>query len=176
MHFYSMSEDHQHEPVTERSIMPPVSTNGVIYFYDRKDPYFEFTNFAVFIIRLDDQWWQSTEHYFHAQKFLPYDTPTAREIQQAKTPRAALEKARRSKAFIRNNWHSIKVGVMYKAVMAKFSQHYELAQLLLATGTARLVERTDIDDFWGDGPDGQGRNQLGRTLMRVRDELSRAEA
>ena len=147
MHFYSMSEDHQHGHVSVSGVIPPVSTSGVIYFYDRKDPYFEFTNFAVFIIRLDDQWWQSTEHYFQAQKFLPYDTPTAQAIQQAKTPKDALQKARQCKAFIRSNWHSIKVGVMYKAVMAKFSQHYELAQLLLATGTARLVERTDIDDF-----------------------------
>jgi N-glycosidase YbiA len=40
--------------------------------------------------------------------------------------------------------------------------------LLLGTGEAKLIEHTENDDFWGDGDDGSGRNELGRVLMAVR--------
>jgi ribA/ribD-fused uncharacterized protein len=64
---------------------------------------------------------------------------------------------------------------MREAVEAKFRQHAELGELLLATGDAKLVEHTENDDYWGDGGDGAGRNELGRILMAVRDAL-RGEA
>jgi N-glycosidase YbiA len=46
---------------------------------------------------------------------------------------------------------------------------------LLATGDADLIEHTENDDFWGDGGDGKGRNELGRILMAVREVLREAE-
>jgi N-glycosidase YbiA len=52
-------------------------------------------------------------------------------------------------------------------------QHEELRALLLGTGGAQLIEHTENDDFWGDGGDGSGRNELGRILMAVRDALRR---
>jgi len=60
---------------------------------------------------------------------------------------------------------------MYEACLAKFSQHQDLKQLLLDTGEAEIVEHTKNDNYWGDGGDGTGRNQLGKTLMRVREAL-----
>ncbi|HEY6175907.1 MAG TPA: NADAR domain-containing protein [Kofleriaceae bacterium] len=36
---------------------------------------------------------------------------------------------------------------------------------------ATLIEHTENDDFWGDGGDGSGRNELGRILMAVRQRL-----
>lgn len=32
-------------------------------------------------------------------------------------------------------------------------------------------QHTPRDRYWGDGGDGTGRNQLGKTLMRVREEI-----
>jgi len=60
---------------------------------------------------------------------------------------------------------------MRDAVEAKFRQHDELRVLLLGTGDAKLIEHTDNDDYWGDGGDGSGRNELGRILMAVREVL-----
>jgi len=54
----------------------------------------------------------------------------------------------------------------------KFTQHQELKKRLLATGTARLVEHTENDSYWGDGGDGSGKNMLGKILMDVRQRLS----
>ena len=55
---------------------------------------------------------------------------------------------------------------------AKVTQHEEMKNLLLSTGTPRLVEHTTNDSYWGDGGDGSGRNMLGVILMELRAELS----
>ena len=63
---------------------------------------------------------------------------------------------------------------MQHAVLAKFTQHAELRELLISTGEARIVEHTENDDYWGDGGDGRGQNKLGQVLMRVREMLRSA--
>lgn len=50
--------------------------------------------------------------------------------------------------------------MMRKALRAKFEQHAELRTLLLATASAKLVEHTQNDAYWGDGGNGQGKNRL----------------
>jgi len=41
----------------------------------------------------------------------------------------------------------------------------------LGSGDSKLVEYAKSDYYWGSGADGSGRNQLGKTLMRVREEI-----
>ena len=60
---------------------------------------------------------------------------------------------------------------MHEAVLAKFTQHADLREILLGTGDAKIVEHTENDAYWGDGGDGSGKNMLGQILMRVREEL-----
>ena len=72
---------------------------------------------------------------------------------------------------LRRDWDNVKLGVMRAAVQAKFTQHAELAALLLGTGDAVLIEHTENDAYWGDGGDGSGANWLGRILMDVRGHL-----
>jgi len=61
--------------------------------------------------------------------------------------------------------------VMETAVFTKFTQHVRLRDLLLSTGQRTLVEHTVKDSYWADGGDGSGRNQLGKTLMLIRDRI-----
>jgi ribA/ribD-fused uncharacterized protein len=86
----------------------------------------------------------------------------------------AARMGRDRKKKIRRDWESARVGVMRRAVEAKFRQHDDLRFLLLETGDAKLVEHTENDDFWGDGGDGSGENMLGRILMEVREALRRS--
>ncbi len=72
---------------------------------------------------------------------------------------------------LRSDWESIKDKIMREAVFAKFDQHPDLRETLLATGDAALVEHTDKDSYWGNGGDGSGCNMLGVILMEVRAEL-----
>ncbi len=69
---------------------------------------------------------------------------------------------------LRRDWESVKVSVMRDALVAKFEQHVDLRDALLATGEAKLVEHTERDAYWGDG---RGKNMLGHLLMSVRQQL-----
>ncbi|MCY0999228.1 NADAR family protein [Myxococcus sp. MISCRS1] len=141
----------------------------VIRFYSVTDAHGWCSNFAPYPIKLGGRTWPTSEHYFQARKF---EAPEDQEaIRQARTPMLAARMGRDRKRKLRRDWESIKVSVMREAVRAKFTQHEDLARLLLDTGDARLVEHTDQDDYWGDGGNGSGRNMLGRILMEIREEL-----
>ena len=77
---------------------------------------------------------------------------------------------------------------MDETLFHKFTQHPDLQAELLGTGDAELIEvgpvriltddslmavqDSDKDAFWGVGADGQGRNELGKCLERLRAKLS----
>ncbi|MCP3756197.1 NADAR family protein [Streptomyces sp. TBY4] len=70
----------------------------------------------------------------------------------------------------REGWEHARTAVMTGLLRAKYDQHPELAEILLATGDATLVYQ-DIDSaFWGENA-GRGRNWTGRLLELVRSEL-----
>lgn len=72
---------------------------------------------------------------------------------------------------LRVDWEEVKLGVMYQVCKAKFTQNPDLAQKLIDTGDAELVEgNTWGDRIWG-VCDGVGENNLGKILMRIREEL-----
>lgn len=143
-----------------------------INFYSVSDEYGEFSNFAPYPISIDGRRWPTSEHYFQASKFK--DKRDQEVVRKAKSPMLAARMGRDRKRKLRCDWESCKVEVMRKAVMAKFTQHPELGELLLSTGTAKLVEHTENDEYWGDGGDGRGKNMLGRILMDVRKHLSKS--
>lgn len=145
-----------------------------IRFYSVSAEYGEFSNFAPYPILLKSKRWPTSEHYFQAQKFA--DARDQEQIRNANTPMLAAQMGRDRKRKLRRDWERAKLGVMREAVEAKFRQHDDLRALLLATGDAKLIEHTDADDFWGDGGDGSGRNELGRILMAVRDRVRADDA
>jgi ribA/ribD-fused uncharacterized protein len=71
-------------------------------------------------------------------------------------------------------WSKRKFARMRGVLVAKFSQHADLQEILLATGDARLVESATTDNpvnrLWGE-VNGVGKNMLGTLLMEVRREL-----
>jgi ribA/ribD-fused uncharacterized protein len=142
---------------------------NTINFYKIKDPFGEFSNFALFPIKLDNKVWATTEHYFQAQKFK--DENIKEKIRAAKKPSIAAKLGRDRSKPLRKDWESIKNNVMKKAVKAKFTQHITLKNLLLSTKNAKLVEHTVNDSYWGDGGDGSGKNMLGKILMEIREEI-----
>ena len=76
-------------------------------------------------------------------------------------------------------WSKNKFDRMKRVLRAKFAQHEDLRELLLATGSARLVESAMVDNevnrLWGE-VNGAGKNMLGTLLMEVRDELVAGDA
>ncbi|KAG1801949.1 uncharacterized protein BJ212DRAFT_1398266 [Suillus subaureus] len=75
---------------------------------------------------------------------------------------------------VRPDWGQVFLKIMEEVLHIKFKQHPSLRTLLLRTGLADLVYADANDTYWGHGPSGDGANELGKALMRVRDRL-RAE-
>lgn len=114
----------------------------------------------------------TVEHYFQAQKTtVPFERHA---IAAAATPGRAKQEGRR--ITLRKNWEEIKEQVMLDGLRLKFAIP-ELAEKLLATGEAELVEGTTWhDNIWGNCscPECEnipGQNKLGKLLMLVREEL-----
>ena len=146
-------------------------STGPIKFYNRGEPYYEFTNFYEVIVIIDEKHWSTTEHYFQAQKFV--GTPLVETIRMLSRPREAFDLSRnpRYSHWRRSDWETVKEDVMYKALQAKFTQNEKLRKLLVETGNRQLIEHSPYDSYWGDGGDGTGKNRLGVLLMRLRDEM-----
>ena len=72
---------------------------------------------------------------------------------------------------LRPNWEKMKVQVMYDILTTKFNCNKELFEKLMATGDRWLTETNHWGDkFWGkDYATGDGGNQLGLLLMRIRN-------
>lgn len=142
---------------------------STIRFYRTNELYGEFSNFAKFPVSLKGLVWPTTEHYFQAQKFV--GTEFEEMVRCANSAAEAAQMGRDRSLPRRADWQEMKEEIMLDALRAKFSQHPELRELLLATGNALLVEHTANDSYWADGGDGSGKNRLGILLMRVRGEI-----
>lgn len=140
-----------------------------IRFYSEKAQWGEFSNFALYELLIDGKKWPTSEHYFQAQKF--NDRSYQEKIRKSPSPMKAAELGRNRRIKIKRNWDNIKDNVMFDAVLAKFTQHQELKDLLLSTGNAILIEHTENDHYWGNGGDGKGKNRLGKILMKVREKI-----
>lgn len=110
----------------------------------------------------------NNEAAFQAQKEI---NPADRTAWAKLAPGAAKRRGRAVR--LRPDWEKVKIAAMEGIVRAKFLQNPDLAEKLLATGDAELVEgNTWHDRFWGvDAATGEGRNELGRILMKVRSEI-----
>ena len=142
---------------------------STIHFYKVKEPFGGFGNFAPYPVSMEGVLWPTSEHYFQAQKF--HDATYREAIRITPSPMDAAKMGRDRTKPLREDWESIKDELMYRVVLAKFTQHPGIRSELLSTGEAVLVEHTKNDSYWGDGGDGSGKNMLGQILMRVRAEL-----
>ncbi len=138
-----------------------------IKFYLLKQPHGYMGNFWRARFFVYGRWWNTVEAAFQAQK--TNIEPEVLAIQNAAKPMEARNLGQVCQ--LRENWEQIKDIVMYDCVLAKFLQHKDLRDQLLATGDEELIEDSPIDWTWGCGKDGTGKNLLGKILMRVRREL-----
>lgn len=148
------------------------SKEKIIDFYSRSQPYGEFSNFALFPIFVDGQWWPTSEHYYQAMKYEKKELIAW--VQAAPDPMESANRGRDKNIPKRADWEERKDEFMEKAVMDKFTRYPELKALLLSTGEARLYEHTENDCYWGDCGNRTGLNKLGVLLEKVRAKLKQA--
>ncbi|MFI9588676.1 NADAR family protein [Streptomyces sp. NPDC052236] len=97
------------------------------------------------------------------------------QIRDAPTGREAHDMGGRAKR--RADWPSVRLALMRGLLEAKFTQHPDLAEILLSTGDS-VISYTGLSDspFWRDVPDRRGRNWMGRLLELTRSELVARQA
>lgn len=159
-----------------------------IFFYDPRDPYGFMSNFSRHPIEIEGEIWSTSEHFFQAMKS---EEPQVQGIiRRLPTPGRAKNYAHT--IALRPDWEKpvgtpalgdlfrddqgivvelVKDHFMFAALTAKFTQHGDIRQELLDTGSAFLVENTIGDPYWGNGPSRNGLNKLGRMLMLLRSRL-----
>lgn len=140
-----------------------------IYFYSTREQYGCFSNFSPHGFELDNLYWQTSEHYFQAQKFV--GTIHLEQIRLVKTPKDAAKMGRERTRPLRQDWEQVKDDIMRQAVLCKFTTHADIREILLDTGNQEIIENSPIDWYWGCGSDGTGKNMLGIILMEVREIL-----
>ncbi|KAF9002456.1 hypothetical protein BDQ17DRAFT_1168524, partial [Cyathus striatus] len=148
------------------------SASDRILFYHKHEPHYGFTNFSSHPVYYKNKKYPTSEHLFQSFKFQDRRPDLAEHIRNCSDlPRIALFEAKRYERSGRPDWMEVNVQKMDETLWHKFTQHEDLKEELLDTGDAELVENSDTDSFWGVGPDGNGRNELGKALERLRAKL-----
>lgn len=179
----------------ERKAMKKInSANNIdsIYFYDKDDPYYEFSNFYLCQFSYNGIIYKSSEHAFQAAKYLHSKASIqninySEIIRKASTPNISrilglqkisggykwrtklneiIKQSIADGVKIRDDWDIIKVELMQDILLHKFTQNEHCKQLLLMTGNKILVENSPRDEFWG-----PPLNMLGKILMNIRKIL-----
>ena len=141
---------------------------------DRFDGEYAFlSNFYEAPFEKDGIVYPTNEHFFQAMKTL--DPKERQAIAEAATPGAAKRMGRKVK--LRPDWNDVRYQAMKEGLALKFLTHPELAEKLIETGDAWLIEGNYWhDNTWGDCHCPQcilidGKNWLGTLLTDLRREL-----
>lgn len=129
------------------------------------------SNFYRCLIVYEGITYPSVEHAFQAMKSL--DGNERRRISGISTAAGAKRAGRMVP--LRHDWNVVRIPIMRDLLRLKFDPEKkpDLAQMLIDTGNAELVEgNTWGDRFWGICA-GSGENHLGKLLMEVRAEIRR---
>lgn len=148
------------------------------FYRANEEPYGCFSNLFKRSVVFEERTFETAEHAYQAGKARK---PQVREWILAAPSPALVAMAAHGLYWwdIRSDWSKIKFARMRDVLRAKFTQHEDLRDILLATGAARLVESATVDNqvnrLWGE-VNGVGKNMLGTLLMEVREELRSAQA
>jgi len=131
-----------------------------------RDKYRFLSNMSPSSITIEGIRYPTVEHAFQAAKTT--DQELRKKIARAANPAEAKRMGR--ELTLRNDWNDIRVKAMEYILRKKFEDPKLLKQLL-ETGERELIEgNTWGDKFWGQ-VDGEGANNLGKLLMKIRKEL-----
>lgn len=126
------------------------------------------SNFYPARVFFEGEWYATAEHAYQAAKF---DDPEIKEaIKNSETPGRAKRLAASNSDKISDHWNKHKLPIMYTIVSQKFKNNPKLKQKLIEVDEP-IVEHNEWNDtFWG-VCNGEGENNLGKILERVKREI-----
>ena len=153
-----MSTDNRYNP----------STQAGFFITDKWDV---FDNHYASQVIWRDAIYPTSEHAYQAGKFLETAPDIAEKVRSANSPRMAAVFANEHKEQRHPEWDSLKVSVMEEVIATKAAQHEFIRTILTNSGNLQIVEMNYDDEFWGWGKNQNGRNELGKVWMRLRQQL-----
>ena len=150
-----------------RDIWLSEKMDDVIGFYPRE--FYPLDNFSSFKVEVDGYLYASLEEAYQSSLFLP-DYPEIAE--QIKNSHSAHE----AQKIMQKNVEKVKYTnqqqliIMEKLLRLKLEQNPYVLKKLLETNDYYIVEDSPKDNYWGWGINRDGRNQLGKIWMKLREE------
>lgn len=155
-----------------------IMADEIRFYRANERPYGAFSNLYRRPMEFEGEVYATAEHAYQAGKARK---PEVKAWLMAAPSPALLAMAAHGLYYwdITPGWSTSKFDRMKRILVAKYTQHADLGELLLSTGTARLVESATVDSpvnrLWGE-VNGVGQNKLGEMLMEVRAELRAARS
>jgi hypothetical protein len=149
---------------------PLLETSGkIIGFYERE--FYCFSNFSSFAVVWQGRRWQTSEHAYQAAHFFDSAPELIEEIFSANSAHEAKKIVERNKDKVPAEFYNKNIALMEDICLHKLQQNPYVKKKLLQTEDKMIVEDSPVDDFWGWGPNRDGRNELGKIWMRLRDNI-----
>jgi ribA/ribD-fused uncharacterized protein len=133
--------------------------------------YEKFSNFYPCTVFFEGRNYPTVEHAFQAAKSKSWKF--RKKVSDVPVDKAGKAKRLGRGIRLRHDWEMVKISVMRKLLMQKFSLD-EFKTLLISTGDADITEGNYWhDNDWGDCfcakcKDIKGKNNLGKLLMKIR--------
>ncbi|MCL2556377.1 MAG: NADAR family protein [Firmicutes bacterium] len=143
--------------------------NDYIGFYNRE--FFCLDNFSSFAIMYKGELYPTVEHAYQAGKFAAHYPAIAIEIRGAISAYESKKIAERNLDKKDPDFDNFKVSLMEELLRLKLEQHPYVKTKLLETENYPICEDSPKDTFWGIGKDKNGRNELGKLWVKLREEL-----
>ena len=149
-----------------------------IFFWSANSP---FSNHHPCVFVCDDVRYNCSEQYYmHQMAIKANDTQRANAIMEADDPVTQKHIAR--DVVKPKEWIKLASAVMMNGLRAKFLQNPTLSDYLTKTKDYQLAEASPYDTYWGiglsfdspvksDAQNWKGKNQLGRLLVDLREEI-----
>ena len=140
-----------------------------IEFYKEFGEYGYMANYSNHGFYINDIFYKTVEHYYQSEKYS--DNKIKQKIINAPTPKEASIIGRDRNNIRKKDFKLIKNDVMYRGIYEKFIQNKQIMYKLIETRNKTIVEKTVDEYYWGIGKDDSGSNNIGKILMRVRENI-----
>lgn len=156
---------------------------NIICFHNPHEENGFLSNLYLSDFTLDGINYNSLEQYLMYQKAIYFnDYKISKKILNESNMKIIKELGRQVSNYNDTNWNVVRQIIIYKGLLAKFSQNADLANKLKSTGSLILAECAVKDTIWGIGISikdenrfnqslWKGQNLIGYTLMQVRNDI-----
>ncbi|MBU0707087.1 NADAR family protein [Patescibacteria group bacterium] len=141
--------------------------NKAIFFFTPS--FHPLDNFSAHRIDIWNISFPTAEHAYQCKKF-NHNKDISNQILLARSPEKANQIGKQHRDQIPQGWHDQKVAIMKEILRAKAEQNHDVQKALQRSGNKEIIENSPVDNFWGNGPDNDGKNMIGKIWMELRKE------